>query len=209
MPAAIASTARETGRAIVVLRLHQRTETRRHREVAERRNVGADEQAERRGPHVHMRIDESRDADHPGAVDHLSRGRLDPLGDGDDRAVADMHVAAGEVGHGGIHGEHGGAADDELAARRQRRARRCGIARSVAQRACAARALRSSTRWRPAEAGAGSMSCVPCVVPRICTLSDDIRNGGTRKEEAPSRLRSSGRRSRGSSPFFPLAFAPR
>ena len=119
---------RETGRAIVILRLHQRTETRRHREVAERRNIGADEQAERRGPHVHVRIDETRDADHPGAVDHLRRRRVDPLGDGDDGAVADMHVAAGKVGHGGIHGEHGGATDDELAARRQRRARRGGIA---------------------------------------------------------------------------------
>ena len=86
---------RETGRAIVILRLHQRTETRRHREVTKRGNIGPNEQAERRGPHVHMRIDESRDADHPGAVDHLSRRRLDPLGDGDDGAVADMHVAAG------------------------------------------------------------------------------------------------------------------
>ena len=38
--------------------------------------------------------------------------------DRDDGPVADMHVAGREVGHGGIHGEHGGAADKQFAAGR-------------------------------------------------------------------------------------------
>ena len=67
---------------------------------------------------MEMCIDEARNADHAGAVDELCGRRLDPRGDGGDRPIADMHVARGEVGHGRIHGEHGGAADDELAARR-------------------------------------------------------------------------------------------
>ncbi len=98
MPAAIASTAPKRVGAIAVLRLHQRTEARRHRKVSERRNVRADEHAERRGPHVHVRVDETRDADHPGAVDHLRCRRLDPLRDRDDTAVTDVHVTARKVG---------------------------------------------------------------------------------------------------------------
>ena len=137
---------------------------------------------------MEMRIDEARDADHPGAVDDLSRGRLDPLGDGDDRAVADMHVAAGEVGHGRIHGEHGGAADDELAARRQRRARRCGIARSLCEER--ARRERCGRQRGGALQKPAPVQCHVCHVHPPDMLGDDIRNGGTRKEEAvpPSKL---------------------
>jgi len=50
------------------------------------------------------------------------------LGDGDDRPVTDVHVAGRQVGHGRLHGEHGGAADEQLAACGQRRARHVGAA---------------------------------------------------------------------------------
>jgi hypothetical protein len=63
-----------------------------------------------------MRIDEARDADHARAVDDLRRWSLDLLGDSDDGPVSDMHVATCEVRHGGIHGEHGGAADKQFSA---------------------------------------------------------------------------------------------
>ena len=65
---------------------------------------------------MEMSIHEAGNADHARAVDDLCGRRLDPRGDCDDRPVTDMHVAGGEVGHGRIHGEHGDAADEELAA---------------------------------------------------------------------------------------------
>ena len=104
----------ETNGAIAVLGTHQRAEARGHREVAERGNVGADVKAEQGVPQVEMGIDEAGNADHARAVDDLRGGRLDLLGDRDDGPVADMHVAGCEVGHGGIHGEHGGAADERI-----------------------------------------------------------------------------------------------
>jgi hypothetical protein len=118
----------EADGAIIVFGLHQRTEAGRYREVAERRNVRTDERSERGGPHVEMRIDEAGHADHAGAIDDLSRWRFDLLGDRDNGAVADVHVAHSEVGHGRIHGEHGATADDELAARGQGYAGCAGIA---------------------------------------------------------------------------------
>ena len=50
---------------------------------------------------MEMSIDEAGNADHACAVDDLCGWRLDHRGDCDDRAVTDMHVAGGEVGHGG------------------------------------------------------------------------------------------------------------
>ena len=106
----------ETDGAIAVLRLHQRSEACGHREIAERGNVGADKKAEQGVPQMEMSIDEAGNADHARAVDDLCGWRLDHRGDRDDRPFADMHVASGEVGHGWIHGEDGGAADEQLAA---------------------------------------------------------------------------------------------
>ena len=88
--------------------------------------------------------------------------RLGPLMQPEDsyRSVTDMHVAGGEVGHGRIHGEHGDAADDELAACGQRRARRAGGARDLLRRQAPWEERRRSQRCRslhkptPAEAPA-------------------------------------------------------
>ena len=91
----------ETDGAIAVLGLHQRSEAGGHREIAERGNVGADEEAEQGVPQVEMRIDEAGNADHAGAVDDLRGWRLDLLGDRDDGPVADMHVAAARSGTAG------------------------------------------------------------------------------------------------------------
>ena len=65
---------------------------------------------------MEMSIHESRNADHARAVDDLCGWSLDHRGDCNDRPFTDMHVASGEVGHGWIHGEHGDAADEQLAA---------------------------------------------------------------------------------------------
>ena len=67
-----------------------------------------------------MRVDEARHADHAAAFDHLRLRRIDLRRDRDDRTVAHMHVAGREIADLGVHRQNGGAADHELAARRQR-----------------------------------------------------------------------------------------
>jgi hypothetical protein len=67
-----------------------------------------------------VRIDEPRHADHAAAVDRGRAGRGERLRHRHDRAIAHVDVAALEVTELRVHGEHGGAADHELAARRQR-----------------------------------------------------------------------------------------
>ena len=56
----------------------------------------------------------------PRRVDDARSRRGDLRRDRDDRAVAHVHVAAREIADRRVHRQHGGAADDELAARRQR-----------------------------------------------------------------------------------------
>jgi hypothetical protein len=63
-----------------------------------------------------MGIHEAGNADHACTVDDLRNWRLDQWGDCDDRPFTDMHVARSEVGYGWVHGEHGYAPDEELAA---------------------------------------------------------------------------------------------
>ena len=63
-----------------------------------------------------MRIDEAGNRDHAGAVDDLGGGRIDLRRHRHDGAVAHMHVAGCKVRHRRIHGEDGGAADEQLAA---------------------------------------------------------------------------------------------
>jgi hypothetical protein len=106
----------ETDGAIAVLRLHQRSEACGHREIAERGNVGADEEAEQCIPQMEMSIHEAGDADHARANYDLCGWRFDFWSDCNDRPFTDVHVASCEVGHGWIHGEHGHAADEQLAA---------------------------------------------------------------------------------------------
>ena len=63
-----------------------------------------------------------------------------------------MDVAADEVGNGRIHGEHGCAADDELATRGQGRVRCSGLARSLLREQPPRRQRRRSHRGGPQKA---------------------------------------------------------
>ena len=98
---------------------HLRPEPRHGREIAVLRPV-AGEAAEQRVPHVPVGIDEARHHDHAGAVDPQPASRH-IAADRDDRAVAHMHRAAGDVAEPGVHRHHIGIGDGELAARRQLR----------------------------------------------------------------------------------------
>ena len=98
-----------------------------------------------------MGVDEAGHADHAGRVEDGKPGRVDVLGHGDDGAVSHVHVAAREIADLGIDGQHGGAADDELAAGRQRPAGPRGEARLRAKQAgrcsgCRERGRRSENR---------------------------------------------------------------
>ena len=106
--------------AVAVLRRHELAQAVAHREIAELVDVGPDERPEQAGPEMPMGVDEARHADHAAAFDDLRLRRVDLRRDRDDRAVAHMHVAGREIVDLGVHGQHGGAADHELAARRQR-----------------------------------------------------------------------------------------
>src|SRR5262249_10164229 len=76
----------------------------------------------------------------------------DLLRDRNNGAVAYMDVAADEVGNGRIHGEHGCAANDELAARGQGRTRRSGLARGQLREQWPWRQRRRSHRGGPQKA---------------------------------------------------------
>jgi hypothetical protein len=62
----------------------------------------------------------ARHGDHAAAVPDYHIRRLDTRPDRDNRTVAHMHVACREITEARIHGQHGGATDDKLAARWQR-----------------------------------------------------------------------------------------
>ena len=88
------------------------------REISFLRIVGTDDQPQRGAPQMPMRIDEARHDDHVAAVDHLRAGSIDVGADGDNRAVANMHVAAGQIAEVRVHRQDMAAAHDEFAARR-------------------------------------------------------------------------------------------
>jgi hypothetical protein len=109
--------------AIAVLGRHVHAKPRRDGEVAALADIAAHVRTQQTGPQVPVRVDEARHADDAAAVDDLCIVGIDRAADCDDHAVADAHVAWHEVAETGVHGQHGGAADDEGAARRQGR---CG-----------------------------------------------------------------------------------
>ena len=63
----------------------------------------AGEAAQQRGPNVPVRLDESRQHEHAGAVDDLRARRAETASHGGDGAAANVHVAAGDVANGGVH----------------------------------------------------------------------------------------------------------
>ena len=122
--------------AVAVLRRHELTQAVAHRKVAELVDIGADERPEQAGPEMPVGVDEARHADHAAAFDDLRLRRIDLGRDRDDRTVAHMHVAGREIVDLRVHGQHGGAADDELATRRQRRGRPLRRSRGRLLREC-------------------------------------------------------------------------
>jgi len=105
---------------IGVLRRAKTADAQAGREVTLLGIVGTDDQPQRGAPQMPMRVDEARHYDHVAAVDHLRIGSIDVGADGDDCAVADMHIAAGQVAEVCVHRQDVAAAHNEFAARRQR-----------------------------------------------------------------------------------------
>ena len=171
-PALSASASAEPHAAIAVFGRHEPAEPVADREISDRGNVGAHERPEQAGPQVPVRVDEARHADHAAAVDDLRLRRIDLGRDRDDRAVAHMHVAGREIGDLRVHGQHGGAADDELAARRQRRARALGGARGRrwARSSCGV-ASSAPSAVAPLSIVRRLIGCCVIVVPPVSILS--------------------------------------
>jgi hypothetical protein len=109
----------EPDAAVAVVAHHQRPEPRGDGEVAALGHVGPDVGAEQAGPEVPVGVDEARHADRAAGVDDLRTARIEPGADRDDGAVADADVARGEIAEARVHGEDGGPADHQVAARRQ------------------------------------------------------------------------------------------
>ncbi len=65
-------------------------------------------------PQVPVRVHETRQHDHVPRVDFKRAGRLKTGADRDDRAIAHMHVGAGQFPQRGVHGEHMATTDDEF-----------------------------------------------------------------------------------------------
>src|SRR5262249_9175026 len=109
--------------AIAVLRREELPQTVAHGEVTDFVDIGPDKRPEETCPKVPMRVDEARHTDHAAALHDLNVRQVDPWSDRDDGAVAHMYVTR-FVPEIRVHRQHGGAADDEFAARRQRCGRR-------------------------------------------------------------------------------------
>jgi len=108
--------------AVAVLRREELPQAVAHGEVTQRVDIGPDKGPKQTCPKVPVRVHEARHADHAAALHDLSIRQLDPWSDRDNRAVAHMHVTRFEIPEARVHGQDGSAADDEFAARRQRRA---------------------------------------------------------------------------------------
>ena len=115
----------QAGSLVHVAGREQLAQGRDGREIAELALV-AGHAPEQRVPHVPVRVNEARQHDGAASVDHLSAGGLEVGADGNDRACLDVHVAAGDVPDRRVHRHHVGAANDELATRRQLARRRLG-----------------------------------------------------------------------------------
>jgi len=93
----------------------------------------AREAAEKRVPHVPVRLDKAWQHDHIGSVDYLSARCAHLPAHRNDLTIAYMHSAARNVAKRIVHSHHMAVANDELAACRQagrhrlrsRKARRC------------------------------------------------------------------------------------
>ena len=75
--------------------------------------------AEERVPHVPVRLDQSREHDHPACVDHLRPRRFHARADCHDAPRAYVHAAVRNVHRSRLHGHHVAVADEILALRGQ------------------------------------------------------------------------------------------
>ena len=109
---------RQQGAVIHVARREDLAERGGHGKIAVLRIVARHITQQRR-PHMPVSIDQARHDDEAARVDQLGSGSGEISTNVDDRAVVEMHIAAGNISLAGLHGHDIAAADENVSTRGQ------------------------------------------------------------------------------------------